>query len=150
MAAAYPDGYLPHYAVIPSIGRGNRNNRPVLLPTPPGPRRVDRNFNGICGTIQENARRFRQRLPQAPFNPGHQNAYDAYQEAAAREVGDLKKWLEGIERWSNAVPQANVHSQLRRENSLPSSNNISPYDFYLHEDWNLMPYSPEYPLWRIL
>ena len=59
---------LPAYAVAPSFGNRNRNNKPVLLPTPFGPRKADTQLNGLLG---QNNVRFQPRRVHGARNPLH-------------------------------------------------------------------------------
>ena len=59
---------LPAYAVAPSFGNRNRNNKPVLLPTPIGPRKADTQLNG---PLSQNNVRFQPRRVHGARNPLH-------------------------------------------------------------------------------
>ncbi|RUS73865.1 hypothetical protein EGW08_018367 [Elysia chlorotica] len=75
MAPNYPGDDLPAYAVAPSIGDGNKNNKYALLPTPRCPRKTDRQRNGVRHHRRRNAEQTNPSLHglnvQAPeFIPG--------------------------------------------------------------------------------
>ncbi|RUS69723.1 hypothetical protein EGW08_022516 [Elysia chlorotica] len=75
MAPYFPGDYLPAYAVAPSIGDGNKNNKYALLPTPRCPRKTDRQQNGVRHHRRRNAEQTNPSLHglnvQAPeFIPG--------------------------------------------------------------------------------